>query len=377
MNRVGSAVLPLHGGYAPRWLFKRMKSLASGIVSVIVDEFGRDELLRRLSDPFWFQSLGCVLGYDWHSSGVTTVVTGALREVVDPKAIGIAICGGKGKRSTRSSDEIHQYGSLFQLSDQQIQQLKYASRIVAKVDNAAIQTGYPLYHHSFFMTVEGKWSVVQQGMSVSDKTARRYHWLSDGLTTYVDEPHEAIVGDVVRPLALDMTSKESGECRAVSLDLVREGVGRVRSDLLSLRPEHQRALTEWMDGVRVRCDPLQQLSMPRNISWEAVRRAYEFQPENYEELISIRGIGPGAVRALALISEVIYGAKPSWKDPVKYSFALGGKDGVPFPVDRESYDETIQFLRLVVEKSRLEGKVRCRTLERLKLLTPSQMLRPF
>jgi hypothetical protein len=346
-----------------------MKGLASEIVSVIVNEYGRDELLRRLSDPFWFQSLGCVLGFDWHSSGVTTVVTGALREVVDPRIVGVAVCGGKGKRSTKCPKEIHEYGSLFRLSNEKIQQLKYASRMVAKVDNAVIQAGYPLYHHSFFMTVDGKWSVVQQGLSVADRTARRYHWHSDNLNGFVVEPHEAIVGDMVRRFALDMTSKTSSECRAVSLDLVKEGVKRVRKDLFSLRPKHQLALTDWMEGVRERGSSLEELSLPRKISWDAVRRAYELQPNDYEELINIQGIGPGAVRALALISEMIYGTRPSWKDPVKYSFALGGKDGVPFPVDRESYDETIQFLRSLVEKTKLDGGNRYRALERLKVLT--------
>ena len=371
MKRTGSAVLPLHGGYAPRWLFKRMKSLASEIVTVIVEEFGRDELLRWLSDPFWFQSLGCVLGYDWHSSGVTTVVTGALREIVDPKTIGIAVCGGKGKRSTRSPSEIHEFGSFFRLSDEQIHGLEYASRIVAKVDNAAIQAGYPLYHHSFFMTIDGKWSVIQQGMSASDRTARRYHWLSDRVGSYVNEPHQAIVGDTVRQVALDMTSNVSEECRAVSVDLVREGVGRVRKDhSLFLRPKEQKALTNWVGGTSQKSYGVQELSMPRNISWDAMRQAYEFQPKNYEELISTRGIGPGAVRALALISQVIYGAKPSWKDPVKYSFALGGKDGVPFPVDRRSYDETIQFLHSLVDKTRLDGKEKYSALERLNSLVP-------
>jgi len=369
MRLVGSAVLPLHGGYAPRWLFDRMKVLASEIVSVVVNEYGRDELLRRLSDPFWFQSLGCVLGFDWHSSGVTTVVTGALRMAVDPGIVGVAVCGGKGRRSTKCPDEINRYGSLFHFSNEKIQQLKYASRMVAKVDNAAIQAGYPLYHHSFFMTVDGKWSVVQQGLSVADRTARRYHWHSDNLNGFVIEPHEAIVGDRVRRFALDMTSNMSRECRAVSLDLVKEGVGRVRNDLFSLRPKNQLPLTRWMEGVRENGGQLEELNLPRNISWEAVRDAYEFQPKNYEELINIQGIGPGAVRALALISEMIYGTRPSWKDPVKYSFALGGKDGVPFPVDRESYDETIQFLRSLLEKAKLDGADRFRALERLKGLT--------
>jgi hypothetical protein len=350
-----------------------MKSLANEIVAVIVEEFGRDELLRRLSDPFWFQCLGCVLGYDWHSSGVTTVVTGALREVIDPRLVGVAVCGGKGKRSTLSPVEIHEYGSLFRLDDEQIQRLEYASRIVAKVDNAAIQAGYQLYHHSFFMTREGKWCVVQQGMSGSDGTARRYHWLSEGVRSFVDEPHQAIVGNSVRQLALDMTASVSDECRAVSLDLIREGVSRVRKDHgLFLRSKHQRALTDWMESSSRKACVVQELRMPRNINWKAVGSAYEFQPHNYEELISMRGIGPGAVRALALISEVIYGAKTSWKDPVKYSFALGGKDGVPFPVDRESYDESIQFLQSRVERTRLESGDKHEALERLRLLIPPQ-----
>lgn len=371
MNRVGSAVLPLHGGRAPMWLFQRMKSLGAEIVTVIVDEFGRDELLRRLSNPFWFQSLGCVLGYDWHSSGVTTVLTAVLREVIDPRVTGIAVCGGKGKRSTQSPNQIHQYGSLFQLSDQQIQQLEYASRLVAKVDNAAIQAGYPLYHHSFIMTADGKWSIVQQGMSGSDGTARRYHWLSEHVRSFVDEPHEAIVGDNVRQLALDMTSQESEECRSVSLDLVKEGARRVKTDLFSLRPKHQRALTEWIPEFKDRTYALEILSMPRKINWDAVKRAYEFQPSNYEQLLSTEGIGPGAVRALALISDIIYGAKPSWRDPVKYSFALGGKDGVPFPVDRNSYDETIQFIRSLIDKTRLGRTEKYEALEKLKSKTPA------
>lgn len=339
-------------------------------MTVIVDEFGKDELLRRLSNPFWFQSVGCVLGYDWHSSGVTTVLTAVLREAIDPKETGIAVCGGKGRRSNLSLSEIRQYGSLFRLSDQQIQHLEYASKLAAKVDNAAIQAGYALYHHSFFMTADGHWSVVQQGMNPSDNTARRYHWLHEYVKGFVDQPHEAIVGEKVQQLALDMTSQISEECRRISLDLVKEGVERVRTDLLSLRPEKQRALTEWMPEFKDRTKVLQTLSMPRKINWDAIKRAYEFQPHGYEELLSTEGIGPGAVRALALVSQIIYGAKPSWKDPVKYSFALGGKDGVPFPVDRRSYDETTRFIQSLIDKARLEGKEKYRVLERLKSMTP-------
>jgi hypothetical protein len=364
-------VLPLHGGHAPSWLVSRMKNLAAEIVTVIVDEYGRDELLLRLSDPFWFQSLGCVLGYDWHSSGVTTVLTGVLREAINPVSLGIAVSGGKGKRSKMTPTEIHQYGSLFELSEEQVGKLEHASRLVAKVDNAAIQAGYPLYHHAFFMTLDGKWAVIQQGIDTSDKNARRYHWLSQHVQSFVVEPHDAIVGDAVRPAVLNMTSKESEDSRKVAVDLVKDGVEKVRNDVLSLRSDGQKLLTEWMNQTPSRAYTPKVLNMPRHIDWSAMRRAYEFQPADYEELIGVRGIGPGAVRALALISQIIYGAKPSWRDPVKFSFALGGKDGVPFPVDRSSYDQTILHLSGLIEKARLEGKEKYAALERLRAIVPT------
>ena len=371
MKRSGSALLPLHGGHAPSWLVSRMKRLATAIVTVIVDEFGRDELLVRLSDPFWFQSLGCVLGYDWHSSGVTTVLTGVLREAVDPASVGVAVCGGKGKRSNLTPTEIRQCGSRFKLSEAQVARLEHASKLTAKVDNAAIQAGYPLYHHAFFMTVDGKWAVVQQGMDASDKTARRYHWLSEHVHSFVTEPHDAIVGDAVRPTALDMTSKVSEESRKVSIDLVKDGEVKVRNDVLSLRSDNQKVLTEWMNQTSSRNYATRVLNMPRHIDWGAMRRAYEFQPTNYEQLLSVPGIGPGAVRALALVAQIIYGAKPSWRDPVRFSFALGGKDGVPFPVDRSSYDQTVHHLGNLIEKARLDGREKNVALERLKAILPA------
>ncbi len=371
MNKSGWAVLPLHGGHAPGWLISRMKSLAAEIVTVIVDEYGRDELLLRLSDPFWFQSLGCVLGYDWHSSGVTTVLTGVLREAINPTNIGIAVCGGKGKRSNMTPTEIHRYGSQFKLSEEQVGRFERASKLAAKVDNAAIQAGYPLYHHVFFMTIDGKWAVIQQGMDAADGTARRYHWLSEHVQSFVVEPHDAIVGDRVRPTALNMTSTDSEESRKVAVDLVKDGVGKLRNEISRLRSDGQKLLTEWMDQNPNPPHMAQVLKMPRRIDWDAMKRAYEFQPADYEEFISIRGIGPGAVRALALVSQMIYGAKPSWHDPVKFSFALGGKDGVPFPVDRSSYDQTIYHLGRLIEKARLEERERYAALKRLKAIAPT------
>ena len=372
MKRSGSAVLPLHPGHAPGWLVGRMKSLAAEIVKVIIDEYGRDELLTRLSDTFWFQSLGCVLGYDWHSSGVTTVLTGVLREAVNPTSTGVVVCGGKGKRSNRTPAEIRQYGTLFKFSEEQIARLERSSRMVAKVDNAAIQAGYPLYHHAFMMTVEGKWAVVQQGLDTRDKTARRYHWLSEHVHSFVDEPHDAIVGDTIRPTALDMTSTESEQSRRLSVDLVNDGVEKLRDEMQSLRSDGQRLLTEWVwsQTHNRRYSNHQFLIMPRHIDWDAMKRAYEFQPTNYEELLGIQGVGPGAVRALALVSQIIYGTEPSWRDPVKFSFALGGKDGVPFPVDRSAYDQTIQQLGHLIENARLGEKEKYSALQRLKSIAP-------
>lgn len=351
-----------------------MKKLARGIITVIVDEYGQDEFLRRLSDPFWFQALGCVLGYDWHSSGVTTVVTGVLREVVKPKDHGLAVAGGKGKRSMQVPTEIDQFVSIFGLSPEEGTKLKYASRMGAKVDNTAIQAGFPLYHHAFFMTGEGKWAIIQQGMSIKEKIARRYHWLSDHVKSFVEEPHDAIVCDVTRELALNMVSRESEDCRRISVDLAKEGVRRVRRDLASIRPKHQKALTEWLEGVRDKSYASEILTMPRNVNWDALKKAYDVQPKNYEELFSIRGLGPATVRALALISEIIYGAPPSWKDPVKYSFAFGGKDGVPRPVDRKAMDEAIVFLEHIIDKSKIEKKEKYSTLERLRRYAPSTLV---
>jgi uncharacterized protein len=276
-----------------------MKRLGAEKVGVIVDEFGRDELLRRVSNPFWFQSLGCALGYDWHSSGVTTVLTAVLREVLNPRVTGIAVCGGNGKLSKRSPNEIRQYATLFTLSSEQTERLVYASRLTAKVDNAAIQADYPLYHHSFFMTNEGKWSVVQQqGMSNSDKTARRCHWLSEHVTNFIDDPHEAIVGNKARQLVLNMTSQTSEDSRNVSLDLAKEGARRVKTDLMSLRSESQKARTEWIPELRGKNHLSPVLRMPRRINWDAITRAYEFQPRNHGQLLSTEGMGPPVLSEL-------------------------------------------------------------------------------
>ena len=375
MQRTGVARLPLHYGKAPRWLVVRMRKLAKEIVTVIVDEYGAGDFLKRISDPFWFQALGCVLGYDWHSSGVTTVVTGVLKQAVAPEEHGIAVCGGKGKVSLQAPLEIGNVGEKFGFSSDKIKALCYASKMSAKVDNTAVQAGYQLYHHAFFVAEDEKWAVIQQGMCLRDRTARRYHWLSESTKNFVVEPHNAIVGDVKRDIALDMTAKESEGCRKTSVDIAKEPPKKSMRMLMAIRPAYQKSLQEWLPKTADTAwkeYPIDVLSMPRNINWKALQEVYEFQPRNYEEMLGFRGVGPATVRGLALIAELIYGEKPSWKDPVKYSFCVGGKDGVPFPVDRGLYDEIIEILENAVKQAKVDDKERINAIKRLRDFTARQ-----
>jgi len=349
-----------------------MVKLAGHIVTVIVDEYGDEEFLRKISDPFWFQALGCVLGYDWHSSGVTTVLTGVLKSAIKTEEHGLAVCGGKGKASRQTPQEISQAGESFGFSIEDINRLKHASRMSAKVDNTAIQAGYSLYHHAFFLTRNRKWAVIQQGMDERDRTARRYHWLSDNVENFVVDPHDAVVGDVKREVALDMTARESVDCQKTSTDIAKEEPKKVMRMLKSIRPTFQKSLQEWMPTIKKNEYVIHVLSLPRSLNWKAMKRAYDFQPENYEQLLGIRGIGRATVRGLALISELIYGDPPSWKDPVKFSFAYGGKDGVPYPVNREAMDTSIQILKNAIENAKIGNDDKLESLVRLKQFAQPQ-----
>jgi hypothetical protein len=327
--------------------------LASEIVDALVYEHGQEEFLRRISDPYWFQAFSCILGFDRHSSGTTTVTTGALKMAVSPEKHGIAVAGGKGKTSSKAPSDIQALGNAFSFSPEKVAELVKASRMSAKVDGALVQDGYQLYHHAFFFTEKGEWAVVQQGMN--DSYARRYHWLSDRVNSFVEEPHSAICTQRQEQNVLDLTAAESRENRKVTLDIVRDGPSH-----LGLRPT-QRSLLDFRETTS---KPAPELSMPRRhelialfdiggAGRKALQLAYELQPSNYEELVALRGLGPKRIRALALVSELIYGASPSWKDPAKFSFAHGGKDGTPFPVDRMTYDRTIQTLHEAVEEAKL------------------------
>ena len=366
--KTGTANLPLHGGSAPPWLFKRMRLLAGEIVEALVYEHGQEEFLRRISDPHWFQAFSCVLGFDWHSSGTTTVTTGALKMAISPERHGIAVAGGKGRASRKTPADIQELGEAFSFEPQKVAELVRVSRMSAKVDNALVQDGYQLYHHAFFFTEKGEWAVVQQGMNYS--YARRYHWLSDHVKSFVEEPHNAICSQRQEQAVLDLTAADSRENRKATLDIVRDGPSH-----LGLR-QAQRSLLDFGDA---KPKPVPELSMPRRheliapldideAGRKALYLAYELQPSSYEELIAIRGLGPKRIRALALISELVYGASPSWKDPAKFSFAHGGKDGTPFPVDRATYDRSIRILHEAVEEAKLDKKEKYEAIKRLSVL---------
>ena len=368
MNRTGSVDLPLHGGKAPRWLFQRMVKLSSALTDVLIYEYGQEEFLRRISDPYWFQAFSCAIGFDWHSSGTTTTACGALKTGIDPEKTGIYVAGGKGRASRKTIGEIEKAGDLFSLSSDKIERLQYSSRMSAKVDNSCVQDGYQLYHHCFFLTEKGEWAVVQQGMS-SDY-ARRYHWLSGGVRSFVEEPHSGICGERIEQDVLDMTAKESQDARKISLDLVRDNPRHIERYLAGNR-RPQKLLTEYGAGMGEEYytmparHPVLDIDIGKR-GMEVLEKAYEIQPQNYEELVALQGMGPKKIRALALVSELVYGAKPSWKDPAKYSFAHGGKDGFPYPVHRKTYDSTIETLKEAVEQAKIERSEKLYAIKRLR-----------
>lgn len=366
MQRIGIADLPLHGGSAPRWLFKRMVPLSRGIVAALIEERGSDELLRRLSDPFWFQALSCVIGFDWHSSGTTTVTCGAMKEALKDGGLGVVMAGGKGAASRKAPQEITRSSEDFGISGWKTERLVYSSRMSAKVDSAAVQDGHQLYHHAFFLNDKGNWTVIQQGMSPETGFARRYHWLHDRVQSFVVEPHFSIIGERAGEV-LDMTAAASEDSRRASVDLVRDDPSGLQRRMRAVISPRQGTLDTWTGDSTV------SMSLPADVNWETLRRLYDFQPRGYEELIAFKGVGPATVRALALISELIYGAEPSWRDPVKFTFAVGGKDGVPYPVDRRAMDETIEIMKKGVGEAKVGNRDKLDAIRRLRSVIPSEL----
>jgi hypothetical protein len=352
--KTGVANLPLHFGKAPSWLFGRMTRLSRQISVVIVEEYGPDEFLNKLSDPFWFQAFGCVLGFDWHSSGLTTTVCGALKEGLKDisKDTGIFVCGGKGATSRRTPLEIEEIASK-RLINTDAKNLIYSSRLSAKVDSVALQDGYQLYHHSFIFTKKGNWAVIQQGMNSATRWARRYHWLGTEVSDFVCEPHKAICCDH-KTEVLNMVARESSDCRDMSALLSKEKPEKVIKEFkkvkeLSLPSHHSVSFSD----IR-----------PQNLE-KILLRTYERRPDNFEKLIGIEGVGPKTIRALSLISELIYGKPASYRDPVRFSFAHGGKDGHPYPVDRKEYDMSIRILKDAVNKAKIGRSEKLEALKRI------------
>ncbi len=353
--KTGTAKLPLHYGSAPRWLFEQMTKLSREISLVLINEYGTGEYLKRLADSNWFQAFGCVLGFDWHSSGLTTTTCGALKEGLKPfqKDLGLFICGGKGKTSRKTPKEIETFGQQHSLNSQP---LIYASKISAKVDNNALQDGYQLYHHSFFFNKKGKWAVVQQGMKPDSHWARRYHWLSDEVADFVNEPHSGITSDQ-KSKVLNLVDEKSKENRKTTTKLSQQKPEKTTQTIKKLQS------TKLPDRHEILISDIN----PNNLK-KIFLSTYEQQPNNFEKLLGMKGVGPKTIRALSLISELVYGAPISIKDPARYSFAHGGKDGIPYPVDRKTYRQSINYLQEATNKAKLGRYEKIHALRRLQTM---------
>lgn len=353
--RTGTANLPLHGGSAPAWLFSRMTKLSREIISLMVMEFGTAEVLAKLSDPYWFQSLGCVLGFDWHSSGVTTTVCGAIKEGLKgtESELGLFVAGGKGKVSRKTPDQIVEHTDRHTI-EVDAADLVYASKMSAKVDSTAVQDGYQLYHHVFFFDKTGQWAVVQQGMNETNRWARRYHWLSTGVDDFVCEPHAAVCSDDRGQLMLNMVAGEADDSRKTTALLASEQPEKLVKEIIRMQD-----LT-LLSHHAVLISDLNPKSLERTLL-----KAYARKPADFRQLLETEGVGAKTVRALAMIADIVYGAPACTRDPAKFSFAHGGKDGFPYPVDRQNYDRSIEVVKKAVEKAQVGDREKVDALKRL------------
>jgi len=353
MKRSGTADLPLHGGRVPLWLAKRMTELGTAIAEQIILNYGKSEFLTRLSDPFWFQAYGAVMGMDWHSSGITTSVLGALKRGINPRfsELGMMVCGGRGRYSIRTPDELRAFSEKTGLDGEA---LARTSRLTARVDNNAVADGFQLYLHSFIVTESGEWAVVQQGMNPQNHLARRYHWHSATVRNFVSDPHSAIVG------------KPQGEIQ----NLVDARAEKARSVLLSItRAPMESVLTD----LRKLSMPMHHDVRPKNVDLKRLGAilaiAHEEDLRDFASLLLVEGLGPRTLQSLALIAELIHGAPSRFSDPARFSFAHGGKDGHPFPVPLKVYDDTLSVLRRSLEAARLGHTKKLEGFRRLDQLT--------
>jgi len=344
----GHADLPLHYGTVPPWLAQRMSLLGGAIAEAIVIEYGRPALLQRLSDPFWFQSLGCVLGMDWHSSGITTSVMNALKKAINRRSseLGIYVCGGRGKSSRQTPAELLEIANKTGLNGDE---LVRSSKLSAKVDNTAIQDGFQLYLHSFVVTLDGEWTVIQQGMNPDNKMARRYHWLSSSLRSFMEEPHTSVCGKN-QGLILNLTDKGATTTKEGILELTRELPDKLMKEVSIIMPNHHDVREEDVNLKRLGA---------------ALILAHETNVTDMESLLLLQGVGPRTLQSLTLVSEVIHGTPSRFNDPARFSFAHGGKDGHPFPVPTRVYDETIEIFDKAIHQAKLGDKDKSEALKNL------------
>ncbi|WP_263358121.1 DUF763 domain-containing protein [Acidicapsa ligni] len=353
MKRSGTADLPLHGGRVPPWLANRMTELCTAIAEHIILEYGTGEFLTRLSDPFWFQAFGCVMGMDWHSSGITTSVMGALKRGLNPRfaELGLAVCGGRGRHSVRTPDELRAFSMKIGLDGEA---LARTSRLTARIDNNAVADGFQLYLHSFVITGSGEWTVVQQGMNPENHLARRYHWHSAAVRSFVSDPHTAILG---RPQGtiLNLVDARAAKAQGALLAIAKEPIEKSLNDARKLiMPAHHDVQAKDIDLKRLGA---------------VLAVAHEQELRDFASLLLVEGLGPRTLQSLALIAEVVHGASSRFSDPARFSFALGGKDGHPFPVPLKTYDESLAILRRSLEAARLGHAEKVDGFKRLDRLT--------
>lgn len=380
----GIATFTLDTGVCPPWLFERMVKLGRSMTDVLIEEYGPDEYIKRIADPVWFQSLGTVLAFDWNASGLTTILTAALKEAIRgrEKELGVFIAGGKGATSRKTPEEIETWGARLLMPTATTNKLVYSSKMSAKVDSSLIQDDYTLYHHAFFFSKNGAWTVVQQGMNTKNATARRYHWHSDNPADidFTVEPHKGIASQAFKPSVLNLVSTKSKKNKDLSMDLVGAGYKTLMKDIELLRRHsgevsrmlaikdsgQQEIVFAEFDRVEFKHHgvELEDFSKSKYLEKILQRVTYE-TPEDYEKLLAIKGVGGKTMRALSLVSEIIYGAEPSYQDPARYSFAHGGKDATPYPVDRQTYDQTIAVLEAAVRKTKISPIEKDKALRRI------------
>lgn len=405
----GVATFTLDTGKCPPWLFRRMVGLGREMTRVLVEEYGPTEFVKRIADPVWFQSLGTVLAFDWNASGLTTILTAALKEAIrgQEEELGVFIAGGKGKTSRKTPTEILSWGEHLGLDSSKVQTLSYSSKMAAKVDSSLIQDGYQIYHHAFFFSVKktpgsasliDSWAVVQQGMNTGNSTARRYHWFDDLQTNneelkthnykkdFIDEPHSGIASQAFEKNVLNLVDKKSEGNRDLSQELVASGYNTLMKDIQLLRSHFSTysqmvsfeipAEKSGKDGEQLtflklndphfKTHPVVHEDFTKSKYLDKILQKVTYEsPKDYEDLLAIEGVGPKTIRALSLVGEVIYGADPSYEDPARYSFAHGGKDAIPYPVDTNTYDTTINILQKAVRRTKIDPSAKDKALKRL------------